>query len=322
MVALTAQGLAFQPTTLSVPAGAPFTIAFDNRDAGAQHNVDIFAAADFSGTPLFEGELITGAATANYEVSPLEAGTYAFRCVVHPQMTGSIEAIAGAGEQPGGVAVSAQSLAFDTSEIDLPPDTPTTITFDNREPGVQHNISIYADDTLAELLFQGELLTGPATADYQVPPLAAGEYYFHCDVHPTMNGAVVVGASGGGGVGETGSGPTGPTGATTGPSREPTGASGGGGGTADPSTVVASNLAFDTGTISLPAGAGSTLTFDNRDAGVPHNIAILQGEANVFRGEVITGPDTTDYTIPPLEAGEYRFLCDVHPTMTGTVTVA
>ncbi len=41
-------------------------------------------------------------------------------------------------------------------------------------------------------------MTGPATAEYAVPPLPAGEYYFQCDVHPTMNGTVVDGPAGGG----------------------------------------------------------------------------------------------------------------------------
>ena len=323
IVALTAQDIAFQPADLTVPAGAPFTIAFDNRDAGVQHNVDIFAETDFSGTALFEGELVTGAVKVDYEVSPLDAGSYAFRCVVHPQMTGTIEAAeGGAGETPGGVTVSAQSLAFDTSEIALPPDAPSTITFDNDEAGVQHNISIYSDENLGELLFQGEIVTGPASVDYEVPPQPAGEYYFHCDVHPTMNGIVVVGGPGGGsgepGAGATGP-PTGPT-ASTGASGPPTGS--GGEGEADPATVVAQGLAFDTDMISLPTGAETSLTFENRDpTGVPHNISIYQGEAAVFTGDIVPGSDTVEYAIPPLDAGEYRFQCDVHPAMSGTVTV-
>jgi plastocyanin len=35
--------------------------------------------------------------------------------------------------------------------------------------------------------------TGPTTVTYDIPALDAGTYYFHCDVHPTMNGSVVVG---------------------------------------------------------------------------------------------------------------------------------
>jgi plastocyanin len=35
-------------------------------------------------------------------------------------------------------------------------------------------------------------VTGPGQAKYEIPALDAGEYYFHCDVHPTMNGTVTV----------------------------------------------------------------------------------------------------------------------------------
>jgi plastocyanin len=42
-------------------------------------------------------------------------------------------------------------------------------------------------------LFRGDLVTGATTATYDIPALPAGTYYFQCDVHPTMNGTVVVG---------------------------------------------------------------------------------------------------------------------------------
>jgi plastocyanin len=216
VVSLVAQNIAFDPTNLTVPAGQPFTIAFDNRDT-VQHNVAIFDNPEYSGTALFEGEIVTGPAQVEYQVPPLEVGTYPFLCVIHPQMTGQIEAVEGEGGGPGdgapggapGPTVAAQSLAFDTDTIELPADAPTTITFDNQEVGVPHNISIYADDTLGEVLFQGEIITGPDTIEYSIPPLPAGEYYFQCDVHPTMNGAVIVAGGGGGGPPGGGTGATG-----------------------------------------------------------------------------------------------------------------
>jgi plastocyanin len=213
VVELVAQDIAFNPTDLTVPAGVPFQIAFDNRDAGQQHNVAIYDNPDFSGTALFEGQLVTGPAQTTYDVDPLAPGPYSFLCVVHPTMTGQIEAVEGepgggpGGEEPGGgeeppggggepgsgLTVVAQNIAFDTQTIELPPEQVVTITFENRDAGTPHNISIYSDESLGELLFQGELITGPATIPYEVGPFPAGEYYFHCDVHPNMNGAVTVG---------------------------------------------------------------------------------------------------------------------------------
>jgi hypothetical protein len=37
-----------------------------------------------------------------------------------------------------------------------------------------------------EWTFAGDLVTGPATATYDVPAIPAGTYFFHCDVHPTQ----------------------------------------------------------------------------------------------------------------------------------------
>jgi plastocyanin len=202
VVALAARDIAFEPTMLQVPAGTAFTLRFDNQDANVQHNVQIFDNPDHAGTPLFFGELVTGVQRMDYVVDALEEGTYFFQCVVHPNMTGEMHAQPGppGGPGGGGITVVAQGTAFDTSRIELPPGMPTTITFENRDAGTQHNIAIYTNSSLEQELFNGELITGPGTVTYRIPPLEPGEYYFHCIVHPPMNGTVVVGgpADGGG----------------------------------------------------------------------------------------------------------------------------
>jgi plastocyanin len=207
VVTLAAANIAFEPTSLTVPAAEAFTLRFHNEDANTQHNVQIFDDPEFGGTPLFSGVLITGVRQTDYEVDPLEAGAYFFRCEVHPTMTGKMQAApsgpagpggTGPGGPAGGVTVVAQNVAFDTSTIRLEP-VPTTITFENRDAGVQHNIAIYSDSSLADELFNGELVTGPTTVDYAVPALPPGEHYFQCDVHPNMSGSVVVSDAGGGG---------------------------------------------------------------------------------------------------------------------------
>jgi len=84
----------FSSTSLTAPAGAPITIDFDNQDGGVTHNVEIFTAdplMDPSATQVFSGEKITGPDKVSYDVGPLEAAAYFYRCVVHPTtMTGTL----------------------------------------------------------------------------------------------------------------------------------------------------------------------------------------------------------------------------------------
>jgi plastocyanin len=88
-LSLVALNITFDKLELSTAAGQPFTIAFDNQDAGVPHDVDIRAS---DGTVLKEQEIITGPAQATYEYEPLEAGEYVFICSVHPVpgMTGRL----------------------------------------------------------------------------------------------------------------------------------------------------------------------------------------------------------------------------------------
>jgi plastocyanin len=88
--------------------------------------------------------------------------------------------------------------------------------------------------------------------------------------------------------------------------------------------LIANAIAFDKTELQLPAGQETPLPFDNKDVGIPHNVAIYteQGGESLFQGEIITGPAKVDYSVPALDPGSYYFQCDVHPNMSGTVTVA
>jgi plastocyanin len=87
-------------------------------------------------------------------------------------------------------------------------------------------------------------------------------------------------------------------------------------------TVKASGTAFTTPDISGPAGKGFTLAFDNEDQGIPHNVNIKNPDgSDAFKGEIFSGVATKIYQVPALPAGSYPFVCDVHPSMTGTLTV-
>ena len=88
--------------------------------------------------------------------------------------------------------------------------------------------------------------------------------------------------------------------------------------------LSAASVAFDTDHLTFAAGEEITLPFNNEDA-APHNFSIYADETAkkaLFVGPEVPPGSATDYSIDPLDKGEYFFRCDLHPTsMTGTVTV-
>ena len=70
----------------------------------------------------------------------------------------------------------------------------TDVHFENRDvSSVRHNIAIYENEKATETIFQGEIISGGTSIDYEFEAPAQGEYFFRCDVHPGMNGTVLVG---------------------------------------------------------------------------------------------------------------------------------
>jgi cytochrome c oxidase subunit 2 len=88
--------------------------------------------------------------------------------------------------------------------------------------------------------------------------------------------------------------------------------------------LSALGIKYEQTAITAPADKPFRIEFENKDPATPHNVAIHQGSPTgtaIFTGEIFPGVATKTYDVKALPAGAYAFVCTVHPTMTGTLTV-
>jgi plastocyanin len=90
---------------------------------------------------------------------------------------------------PNAPSLTATSLKFDKTELDVPGGSGFELVLHNND-SVQHNVSIYKDEGRSQRVFGGDFANN-GTHVYHVQALAPGTYYFQCDVHPDMKGVVV-----------------------------------------------------------------------------------------------------------------------------------
>jgi plastocyanin len=90
--------------------------------------------------------------------------------------------------------VGASTAGYNVNKLEGEAGVAFKITFDNQDTGVPHNFVISKPDGSKVDIGDTKIITGPATATYDVPALDAGEYPFRCDVHPqTMKGILTIG---------------------------------------------------------------------------------------------------------------------------------
>ena len=90
----------------------------------------------------------------------------------------------------GAVDISADGLAFDANVIQATSGEAFTVTFTNNE-AVPHNFSVYTEEG-GDAIAQGDVINEGETDEVEIEALEPGEYYFVCDLHPEMNGTIVV----------------------------------------------------------------------------------------------------------------------------------
>jgi plastocyanin len=91
---------------------------------------------------------------------------------------------------PNSPQITASGEKFDAEELHAPANEGFEIVLFNRD-SESHNLSIYSDASHSQRVFGGAI-TGSGTKVYHVQALAAGTYYFQCDIHPAMKGTLVV----------------------------------------------------------------------------------------------------------------------------------
>jgi plastocyanin len=154
--------LGLTATGIAVAALALFVAACDDDEGGGDATATEPAATEPAATPAEGGDS-----------TPTSEGT------------------AAAGAE---LEIEAEDVAFDTDALQAPAGAAFTVLLKNRDDGIQHTFSLYASrdavNANEDALATTGRVTGPAEQPVNVPALDAGEYYFQCDVHPSMNGAL------------------------------------------------------------------------------------------------------------------------------------
>ncbi len=85
------------------------------------------------------------------------------------------------------ISLVARDMAFSMERISVPAGARVSIEFENRDDGVPHNFALYENESAEDPIFIGDIVTGPASITYAFQaPTSSGDFFFRCDVHPTL----------------------------------------------------------------------------------------------------------------------------------------
>jgi len=203
---LSFKGTTARPPQIYLPVGE--TIHFNEDSKDVIHSLYI---PEF----LFKRDLIPGHRNS-FQITITRPGVYHGQCAQfcglgHGQMHFYIHAVSrpefdtwlaqekkraasGCPEDTSPGHIAAKNTAFDKECLSEPANKPFTLTFDNQDAGVQHNVVIFdGPDANGQRVLSPALFAGPKVETYQVRALKPGRYFYHCDAHQTaMTGTLVV----------------------------------------------------------------------------------------------------------------------------------
>ena len=121
-------------------------------------------------------------------IATLALATVALAAAACSSTNAADPAAPAASVDPNAPAITANGLKFGQTDVVVPAGKAFQLSFTNQE-SAPHNVAIYTDASAATNLFRGEILSSGSKV-YDVPALAAGTYFFRCDVHPDMQGTI------------------------------------------------------------------------------------------------------------------------------------
>jgi plastocyanin len=174
---------AFDPGTTTVEVGG--TVKFQNAD-GDEHTATSAGAGGID-----SGVLATG---ATYQKTFTESGSFAFWCIIHPEMRGTIEVVGGsASAAPAATPTPPPGPSSETASVDIVDLAfePTTVELTAGESVTWTNTGAAPHTVTAEdgSFDSKTLKTGAAfTETFDTP----GSFAYLCQIHPDMRGTVRV----------------------------------------------------------------------------------------------------------------------------------
>lgn len=295
----------FAPTALTVAAGTKVTWVNAGR---AMHSVTANDSA-------FDATLRAG---ATFEYTFPRPGTYAYLCQFHDGMTGTIIVTGGAASAspspspapsppaptpaPTAAPVPARALTVVIADNNFTPGT-TRVAAGTMVAWVNHG-RIRHTVTSTSSVFDSGLMSPEGV--YSVTFDTPGTYPYLCDIHPAMRGTIEVYAADG----------AVPPAAVATPAPTPVSTT-----SATPAAAGASTRdiqivdnAFEPR--SVTAATGTTLRWTNMGK-AKHTVTFTAGASST--SELLATGAVYELTL--VTPGTYRYICALHPEMTGEVTV-